>query len=506
MSTPNRRRSPDRILLTLGLLLIVGLAAILPASAPATQAQQQPIEQMRAFWVDSANPGYRNHPQVDELVANVVRANANTIVVQMRRHGDSRYNNSIEPRAVDPRLAPADEFDPLAYLLAKAHSEGIKVHAWLVVSVTCRRSDPLWGHPQHVCTNHGPTVPDPQRWTTATYNGTQVGDLDPGHPGSVLHMEAVVQHLLRNYPALDGIHFDFIRYGDINYGYNRVSLDRFNQAHGFAPNYRPAPSDPLWSQWRRDRMTELMRRLYIRSKEINPKIEVSIAAITWGGVGSYNPNDWPNSAAYSRVFQDWKAWLEEGIIDFAMPMHYFEEGETRGRNWYNSWISWGRENTGRRAIVAGMGSWLNTREQGIDQARRALTPDAQGRAHAGVAFYSYNQPYARSTYEGRRQFMDQLRETVFSQPAVAPNWPWVDYPTTGHLQGMAWVDGQIVPNAHVSLFKDGNWVRDMTAAYDGWYGAVELEPGNYTVVIRGPNDRTIEHQVVIKAGMVMNGP
>lgn len=506
MLAPRWRRPRCRVLLSLLLLLTIGSSMVFPPASPTVQAQQPPLEQMRAFWVDDANPGFRNHPQVDELVANVKRANANTIIVQMRRHGDARYNNSIEPRAADPLLAPAEEFDPLAYLIAKAHSEGIKVHAWLVVSVTCRNGDRLRGHPQHVCTSHGPGIPDPERWTTATYGGTQVGDLDFGHPGAILHMEAVVQHLLRNYPGLDGIHFDFIRYSGREYGYNRVSLDRFNRAYGLPLNNRPSPNDPAWSQWRRDRMTELMRRLYIRSKAINPNIQVSIAAITWGGIGSYTPDDWPNSAAYATVFQDWRAWLQEGIIDFAVPMHYFEEGVPRSRQWYDGWIAWGRWNTGRRAIVAGTGAWLNTREQGIAQLQRAITPDEYGRALAGVALYSYNQPFAGSNPERRREFMDQLRATVFAQPASAPEWPWIAYPTTGHLQGIAAIDGQVVSDAHVALFKDGNWVRDLTASYDGWYGAVDLEPGTYTVVIHGPDGRTVEHSVFIQAGRVTNGP
>lgn len=505
MLTLHRRRPRCRALVTIALLLIVGLVAVLPSMTPASQAQPQPIEQMRAFWVDDANPGFRNHPQVDELVENVVRANANTIIAQMRRHGDARYNNSIEPRAADPRLAPAEEFDPLAYLIEKAHSRGIKVHAWLVVTVTCRDRDRLRGHPQHVCTAHGPGVSDPERWTTATYGGQQIGDLDFGHPGAILHMESVVQHLLRNYPGLDGIHFDFIRYSGQAYGYNRVSLDRFNRAHGFAPNNRPAPGDALWSQWRRDRMTELMRRLYIRSKEINPQVQVSIAAITWGGIGSYTPDDWPNSAAYNTVFQDWRAWLDEGIIDFALPMHYFEEGTPRTRGWYDGWLDWGRINTGRRAIVAGTGAWLNSREQGIAQLQRALTPDGGGRVLSGVALYSYDQPFAGSNPERRREFMDQLRATVFAEPARVPVWPWIANPTTGHLQGMATIDGQVVSDAKVSLIKDGVWLRDLAASYDGWYGAVDLEPGAYTVVVHGPNDRTVPYEVFVRPGLVTNG-
>lgn len=506
MSTPLWRRSRCRVFITSLLFFIVGSVSVLPATSPTTQAQQPISGQMRAFWVDDANPGFRNHPEVDELVENVKRANANTIIAQMRRHGDARYNNSIEPRAADPRLAPAEEFDPLAYLIEKANAEGIQVHAWLVVSVTCRNNDRLRGHPQHVCTSHGPGVPDPERWTTATYGGAQIGDLDFGHPGAMLHFESVVQHLLRNYPGLDGIHFDFIRYSGREYGYNRISLDRFNQAYSLPASNRPNPNDPAWSQWRRDRMTELMRRLYIRSKAINPRIQVSIAAITWGGIGSYNPDDWPNSAAYATVFQDWRAWLQEGIIDFAVPMHYFEEGVPRSRNWYNGWLSWNRWNTGRRAIVAGTGAWLNSREQGIAQIQRALVPDNEGRTLSGVALYSYNQPFSGSNLERRRAFMDQLRTTVFTEPVAAPVWPWIVAPTTGHLQGIAAIDGQIISDARVALFKDGNWVRDLTASYDGWYGAVDLEPGLYTIVINGPDERSVQHEVFVDVGAVTNGP
>lgn len=142
----------------------------------------------------------------------------------------------------------------------------MQVHAWLVISVTCRSSDPLWNHPQHICTSHGPRASGAERWTTATYSGVQVGDLDFGHPESIAYLERLVQHLLRAYPALDGIHWDYIRFAGKEYGYNQVSVERFNQAHGRALDSRPAPDDPAWSQWRRDRVSELARRLYLRAR------------------------------------------------------------------------------------------------------------------------------------------------------------------------------------------------------------------------------------------------
>lgn len=493
----------QRILLTV--LLLICVAA---SSLPAAHAQEGPIQEMRAFWVDSSNPGFLNPAEVDELINNVVRANANTVIVQMRRHGDAWYNQSFEPRSALPQLAPPEVFDPLAYLLERAHAQGVSVHAWLVVSVACRTTDPLWGHPDHVCTSHGPAVSDPERWTTATYSGRQVGDLDFGHPSAIHYMENVVQHLLLSYPSLDGIHYDFIRYSGSSYGYNQVSLDRFRSAYGLPPNYRPVPSDFAWSQWRRDRMTELVRRLYIRVKAIDPTVQVSAATITWGGIGSYTPDDWPNSAAYAQVFQDWRAWLEEGIIDFAVPMHYFTEGSERTRNWYDGWLAWDRAHTGQRAIVPGTGAWLNTPEEGIAQIQRALATDAEGRRLSGVSLYSYNQPFANSNFEWRRNYMDMLRSTVFAQPAQAPVWPWIANPTRGHLQGMASIDGQIIGDAKISLIRNGVWVRDITASVDGWYGVVELEPGNYSVIIHHPSDgRTAQIDGLwVGPGAVTSGP
>jgi uncharacterized lipoprotein YddW (UPF0748 family) len=478
------------------LIVILFLVSVTPLRVQA----QAPAPQVRAFWVDSLNPGFYNHPQVDELVENVVRANANTIIVQVRRHGDAWFNNSIEPRAADPRLAPASEFDPLEYLLAKAHQHGIQVHAWLVISVACRPSDRLWNHPDHFCTRHGPNAQGAERWTTATFNGTQIGDIDFGHPAAIQYTERVVQQLLTAYPAIDGLHWDYIRYGDRGYGYNQVSLERFNRANGRPLNSRPAPEDPAWSQWRRDRVTEMTRRLYIRAKAIKPTIQISAATITWGGLGSNG--DWERSAAYSRVYQDWRAWLEEGIIDFAIPMHYFAEGNPQHRGWYDSWMAFDRAHTGRRAIVSGIGAWLNTPEQNIAQVARAIAPDAQGRALDGAAFFSYAQPRSGSNPERRRAFMDDLRNTVFAAPAAPPAWPWIDAPTGGQLQGIASVDGQIAPDAKVTLIHEGNWLGDIYATGDGWYGAVELPPGRYVIVItRGDGAQAI-YETTITPGLV----
>lgn len=498
-------------LLISGLPLVPGSTATVAAQEPPAQPaeQQQLPEQVRAFWVPMHADGLKTRAQVDELIANVQRANANTIIAQMRRHGDSMYNNSLEPRAVWAGMEPAEVFDPLRYLLDQAHARGIRVHAWLVASVVCRPSDPLWNDPRHMCTAHGPNAGGADRWTTETYGGTQVGDVDFGHPAAQIQLENVVQYLIQNYPDVDGIHLDYIRYGDQEYGYNAVSLDRFRAFYGLPANYRPAPADPLWSQWRRDQVTEQVRRIYMRSKALKPTIEISVAAIAWGGAGNRDRADFVNSAAYSRVFQDWQGWLEEGIIDVAYPMFYFQEGVGRSRAWYDGWINFGRGHQGKRAIIPGTGAWLNSDRQGIAQLQRALAPDAEGRTYQGAILYAYNEPIAGSTFERRRTFMDQLRENVFSSPARPVDWPWVFNNQYGHLQGIARLGDRLLSDSttNVGLVKDGQWLGHIRTGYDGYYAVVDLEPGVYNILIEDTTTgESAWYEVLIEAGKVTSGP
>jgi hypothetical protein len=98
--------------------------------------------------------------------------------------------------------------------------------------------------------------------------------------------------------------------------------------------------------------------------------------------------------------------------------------------------------------------------------------------------------------------MDQLRATVFAGPAQAPEWPWIAAPSAGLLQGMATVDGEIAPDAKVTLIHEGQWLRDISSGGDGWFGAVELPPGRYTVVITRADGRQSAVEATITPGLV----
>ena len=83
-------------------------------------------------------------------------------------------------------------------------------------------------------------------------------------------------------------------------------------------------NDPLWSQWRRDQVTNIVRRIYLNAIDRKPSLKVSTANIVFGG-GPSSEAAWTSAEAYWRVYQDWRAWTQEGIIDLAIPMNYKAE-------------------------------------------------------------------------------------------------------------------------------------------------------------------------------------
>ena len=89
----------------------------------ATSAGAQPRVEVRGFWVDTFNTTLNNHADVATVVDRAVAANANTILAQVRRRGDSWYLNSLEPLADRTPIQPG--FDPLA----GSHCRGTRARA-----------------------------------------------------------------------------------------------------------------------------------------------------------------------------------------------------------------------------------------------------------------------------------------------------------------------------------------------------------------------------------------
>jgi uncharacterized lipoprotein YddW (UPF0748 family) len=447
---------------------------------------QDPPE-LRAVWVDAFHDGFKTPEQIDELVGWARRANVNALFVQVRRRGDAYYLKSFEPRTEDPGLSLDPGFDALQYLIDRAHAgpQRLEIHAWLAtLPIWNKRSTPP-SDPRHVFNQHGPGAD--QDWLMRRDDGetwAATGDggiyyLDPGNPDAARYTTDVYLNVLRNYDV-DGIHLDQVRYfeGDArHWGYNPTSVARFNQRFGREPDSQPDPNDPDWTAWRRDQVTALVRRIYLEAKAIKPSVAVSAAVVAWGS-GPQNSGGWENTAPFASVFQDWRYWLQEGIVDYVLPMDYYRDLEPQS-GWFDAWAGFQTANRGKRGVAIGIGNFLNSMDSSLAQIARAraLNP-------LGVALYSYAVPARgldESTPADRDAFAARLRE-LFSRPAPTPGLGWQGLASGALGIELPGREGLAV-TVEDSLGKTRLWSTDGT----GLAGGVDLAPGHYTITVSAPD-------------------
>jgi uncharacterized lipoprotein YddW (UPF0748 family) len=500
--------------------------------------------EIRAIWADAFHDGFKTPDQVDKLIADCLQANLNTIIVQVRRRGDAFYNKSIEPRTEDPGLSPG--FDALQYLIEAAHAKHLEVHAWLNTLVAWNAATPPKAA-NHVWNLHGPNSKGTANWIVyfRKYNSTN-GKwsnklhfsyfLDPGHPAVVDYTTDIYLNIVKNYDV-DGIHLDYSRYDGLGWGYNATNVARYNNRYG--KSGLPLPDDPLWMQWRREQTANLVRKIYIKAIAIKPRIKVSSAVVTWGD-GPVTTADWEQTRAYTVAGQDWRGWLEEGILDLAIPMNYFYDWSKTRQSWYNKWIEWEKDHQYGRQIVIGPGLYSQYIENSLDQIRRAQAPSTHGNYAAGVSLFAYgwNNLYSNDDYKENlntkglpRQPHQYLPESnnwlfpllakagsyydpvlqrqietqpVFPTPAVIPDMPWKSQPVSGYLMGtITGPAGQNYDGIKVIVKSvDLTIQREVTTDGSGWYGLTKLRPGRYRVWADHLDFTSTCLEVSIRAGQV----
>jgi uncharacterized lipoprotein YddW (UPF0748 family) len=532
-----RNNAPRRALALCALLLAAALA-------PVTSNAQARTE-YRAFWVDTFNTNLNNHADVLAVVNNAKAAKANAIFVQVRRRGDSWYLNSLEP--LGDRTPIQAGFDPLQDVINTAHAEGIEVHAFVIMSAIWGRAPNLFPpeSPQHVFNLHGgfnpatnTITPGPNNWLTRTllpdtttpgitYQGHRFGSdfwIDFGHPDAAKYTADVVKHLVVNYD-IDGLHLDRIRYPEFsvaagqpaqtpangtNVGYNPTSVERFQRANGI-PVGSPAPAtnNPLWSQWRRDQVTNVVRRVYLEALAVKPQLKVSAALIAFGGIANTNDTTWNSAEAYWRVYQDWRAWTQEGILDLAIPMVYKAEHTPAQVTQYSQWDAWLRTHLYDRGGLIGQGAANNAIEGSLRQTRRTLTP-AGGTPLSGIIFFSMatsniavtNNPFALpapvttparpfaefasglttgKSVNGATLYEPAGQTPIFAVPANIPTFSWKLAPSKGHVKGEVFgPDSEPLDTATVNIENlDTHAVRSTKTDGNGFFGSVDLQPGPY---------------------------
>jgi len=375
----------ERVLRLSRLRVAAAVAALCIGSGAALREAGGQTPEFRAFWADAFHEGFKSAADIDGMVARAVQGRYNVIIPEVMAYQDNRgnshgayWNSSIVPKAPDI----TGGIDPLGYLVQRAHASGIEVHPWLVAYRICAVWPPqgngtLALHPEYFM------VPQAAMGTLATVGDGYV--LDPGCPGAQEYLVSIVRELVTNY-AIDGIHWDYIRYTQSDAGYpsstsyTNSGLARFRRITGYSGTPPPTGYAP-WDDFRRRGVTELVRRTRAEIAAIssNPRqpLRHSAALITWGDA----PSTFSSSSAWAR-FQNWEEWLRLGFLDTGIAMTYYDEAvyPTWYRNWVDREMAWRYQ----RHLVVGPAIYNNTFEDSITQMEYARNAGADG-----LCTYSY---------------------------------------------------------------------------------------------------------------------
>jgi uncharacterized lipoprotein YddW (UPF0748 family) len=521
-------------LLFAGAALLNGPASAAPRTATSKGATP-PRAEFRALWVDEYHEGIRNEEEAERLVNAARQANINALFVQVRGHADALYTQTQEPAYESESYDP--NFDALENIIKLAHRERIEVYAWLNATTEWHpRGAPK--DSRHIFNSHGPAQTGVDDWLTRSPEGEARFPLgfflDPGNPAAADYIAGIFLNIVRRY-AIDGIHFDFMRYPESAkplkrgsaVGYNSISLDRFRRLQRRQDT--PAPDDPQWSDWRRRQVTQLVRRIYIESKEINRQIKVSAAVIAWDKPPT-SEKDFDETQASGWLYQDWHDWLKEGILDIVVPMNYARENQPARREWFDGWIHWEKRHKHGRALIIGIGAYLNPQDATLAQIGRARAIDGRHQAD-GVSLFSYAALAARrprvrgaSTPAAMVAKLDPNQEgeirdervsflsngappqpPAFPEVVSLPEMKRIDHPKQGWLDGTVQnsggvaVDGAIVTARRVGLFSRR---KRSEADGNGYFGFTQMRPGRYHVRVEAGPKKTGELSVRVVAGRV----
>jgi len=273
---------------------------------PATKPKPREI---RAIWVTRFD--YRTRRDVIDIVRNCHSLGLNTILFQVRGNGTAFYRSRLEPWA-DELGGDDPGFDPLAVACGEAHRLGMAMHAYVNVLPAWRGADPPQ-NPDQLYNKH----PD---WFWYDQTGRRQPlqsfyvSLNPCLPQVRRYLVDVFHELVTRYD-IDGLHLDYIRFpseppasGPAGADYPR---DPRTVALFTRQTHRRPDDDPaIWSRWRTDQVTQLVRQIRTMMHRTKPKLILSAA------VGA-DPD------AHRRTYhQDALRWMREGLIDWVMPMNY----------------------------------------------------------------------------------------------------------------------------------------------------------------------------------------
>ena len=298
--------------------------------------------EFRAFWCHSARGLGGNH-NWDSSIKFLKKTGFNAIFANLSWGGVAFYDSQVLP--VSPDVAKRG--DALRDCLAACRKYGVKCHVWKV----------CWNMGAHASRSFADRMAATNRVQVGFAGAVKGRWLCPSNPDNQqLEIDAMCE-LARK--GVDGIHFDYIRYPDVNHCFCAGCRTRFEAFAGVTVADWPAQVradaelKQKWAAFRASNVTKVVQAVAERVRAESPGVLISAAVYQ-------NP-----STVADTIGQDWPHWCQEGWLDFVCPMDYETSPVL-----FKSWVRVQKEVIGKAKLYPGIGlsKWQN---EGSDAVRLA---------------------------------------------------------------------------------------------------------------------------------------
>ena len=331
-----------------------------------------------------------NTSSINAVIQNAASMGITDVFFQVRGRADAFYDSNFEPRNAGVPVG----FDPLQTAIDAAHANGVKLHAWL-------NATPMWqanvGDPPagHIAHNTDPSfrLQDINGDLEPLTGWSNYSSVNPVLPEVHTHLNNVVNDVASNY-AVDGIHLDYIRYipGALNHArlpHDAISHQMFQTATGLDAG-NPA-NFQQYKSYVKNRITDLVASIKstVDAAEVSTSRDIPLTASVWRDP-DVGENDY---------IQDYRTWLEQDLLDVAMPMIYLRASND---NLFNPNLLNSLNIPTNSRVAPTLGVYLHDQNNGGVDLTMSQLQRAHGFGADGVAFYGYSALFNDSLSAARR--------------------------------------------------------------------------------------------------------
>lgn len=375
-------------------LLLIFIAIFIISSC--SFAENGRPEPRLGVWITVFSPAevLRSKENIDKLIGISKKCGIDDIYIQVYRADKAYYDSGITTK----KLVSDSGEDMLPYLIKRANSSGVKIHAWLNMMSIAQNEN------ANIIKKFGKEVITIDQYRRPSKKIKQKSALDkyyirenqfflePGDMRVRNYLASIAEEIVEKYPGLDGLHLDYIRYPacvpfipgsrftshGISYGYTERNLRAFKDSTGLNPRTMKYDRDNFykWDQWRRDQVTELVEEVSERARAISPGLQISCTTVA------------SLERTYLTTFQNWTEWLDKGYADYIVIMDYSDDTKLVKMNAASMMLPGYRDR-----VQVGLGAYLLKGKPEVlkDQIKEVLDLSPEG-----VVMFSYDDIFGNS--------------------------------------------------------------------------------------------------------------